>query len=180
MRNFLYTRLMEKYTPVRAYIRSSHGTTLKFTYLATTVLTLSACVTHKPVPVSETPNAETAAAIKAFEDVCLKTAPSFSGAAQAAGSLGITEITDAGFMKMGFNKDQSLGVQIKADKECVITTPPQRNNSLTSQFLQLIGRYSTLSPSNQVPIKASIKGVPFIFQHDRKGGEALVMLRANG
>lgn len=180
MRNFLHTRFLKKCTPVRVSVHSPHETTMKFTCLILTTLCLSACATNKPAPVSETPNMETSAAIKAFEDVCLKTAPSFSGAAQAAGNFGITEITDAGFMKMGFNKDQSLGVQIKANKECVITTPPQRNNALTSQFLQLIGRYSTEHPSNRVPTKASIKGVPFIFQHDREGGEAFVMLRANG
>lgn len=131
------------------------------------------------VPTAEISRSEVAMAIRAFEDVCLKTAPSFSGAAQAAATFGIVDLTDAGFMKTGFNKDQSLGVQIKANNECAVTTPSQRDNTLTRQLLQVVSQHAAAPQSNQVPTKVIIKGIPFIFQHDRDGGEAFVMLKAN-
>jgi len=131
------------------------------------------------VQTAEISKGEVAVAIRAFEEVCLKTAPSFSGAAQVAANFGIVDLTDAGFMKMGFNKDQSLGVQIKSNNECVITTPSQRDNTLTRQLLQVVSQHAAAPPSNRVPTKVIVKGVPFIFQHDRDGGEAFVMLKAN-
>ena len=154
---------------------------MKFTYLLiSSALLLSACASNKTMSTAQTESADPAESIKAFEAICLKTAPSFSGAEQAATAFGITEITDAGFMKMGFNKDQSMGVQIKSDKECAITTPSQRSNGLTAQFLGAVSRHTNMPSLNRVPSKVNINGVPFIFQHDRKGGEAFVMLKANG
>ncbi|MFN4237512.1 MAG: hypothetical protein ACK4FZ_09805 [Vogesella sp.] len=154
---------------------------MKFTYLLiSSAILLSACANNKAVSTAQTESIEPVEAIKAFEAICLKTAPSFSGAAQAAMAFGITEITDVVFMKMGFNKYQSMGVQIKSDKECVITTPSQRSNGLTTQFLGAVSRYTNVPSLNRVPSKVNINGVPFIFQHDRKSGETFVMLKANG
>lgn len=153
---------------------------MKLAHLVIVAVALSGCVTNQSVPTAAITNGEVAEAIRAFEEVCLKTAPSFSGASQAAANFGIIEITDVGFSKMGFNKDQSLGVQIKANNECVITTPSQRDTTLTTQFLQTVGRHSSTTPGNRVPAEGNVKGVTFIFQHDRRGGEAYVMLKANG
>jgi len=153
---------------------------MKFAYVLPIVIALSACSTTKIVQNDETSPGKASNAIRAFEDVCLKTAPSFSGAPKAASSFGITEIIDAGFMKMGFNKDHSLSVQIKPNKECVITTPSQHDDTLTNQFLQVISQYSGETPDNHVPTEADINGIPFMFQHDRKGGEAYVMLKVKG
>ena len=137
---------------------------------------LTACASNTPVSTTNASAGEVAEVVKVFESVCLKTAPSFAEATQAAKNFGITDINDVGFMKMGSNKDKSLGVQISENKECVVTTSSQHNRTLTKQFLQMIGQYSSTPPANQVPMKATINDVPFIFQHDRRGGEALVML----
>jgi hypothetical protein len=123
---------------------------------------------------------ESSVAINAFDSICLKSAPTFNDAEKIAAEFGIAELADAGFMKMGFNKDKSLGVQIKPNKECVVTTPSQNNPSLTQQFIKVVSSYSGVAPSRKVPFGASIKGVGFIFHHDRNGGEALVMLNPNG
>jgi hypothetical protein len=153
---------------------------MKFVYLTTVAVALSGCVANQSVPPSAKSSEKVTEAIRAFENVCLLTAPSFSGAVQASASFGIVKITDHGFTKSGFNKDQSLGVQIKANNECVITIDSQQDDTLTKQFLQVVSRHSREIPSAQVPTKASVKGVTFIFHHDRKGGEAFVMLKANG
>ncbi|MDQ0015373.1 hypothetical protein J2W23_003773 [Variovorax boronicumulans] len=117
-------------------------------------------------------------AISAFEEICLKTAPTFARAASAAGAFGVTEFMSLGPAKMGFNRNQSLGVQIAEGLECTITTPTQSDKSLTTNFLQSVARTANASPAANVPFRADIAGQTFIFQHDRSGGEAYVMLKA--
>lgn len=130
----------------------------------------SSTVSESEVPVS----------IKAFSDICLKTGPSFVGAFKEANAYGVSQITDAGFMKMGFNKDQSLGVQIKENNECVITTPKRHDESLTEKFIHAVSQKTRVSASQGAPFKGEIGKDVFIFQHDRNGGEAFVMLKING
>lgn len=122
---------------------------------------------------------EKAAAIKAFVDICLKTAPSFIDAAKAAKSFGIDEISDLGFMAMGSTKDQSIAIQIQKNKECVVTTGSQIDKTLTQQFIQAVGEITNSEAAARTPFKAKIQNEMFIFQHDRKGGEAFVMLKQN-
>ena len=119
----------------------------------------------------------TSAGILAFRDICLKSAPTFAGAETAARAHGITQITDAGFAKMGMNQDQTLGVQIQANKECAITTPSQNDSSLTLQFLSSAGKFSSTPLGTQVPVKITLDHQPFILLNDRRGGEAYVMLK---
>jgi hypothetical protein len=89
----------------------------------------------QPTAVSESTAPNVNPSIHAFVEACLKTAPSFAGAVKAAATFGITELSDSGFAKMGFNEDQSLGIQITEGKECVITTPNQSIRNLTQLFL---------------------------------------------
>jgi hypothetical protein len=146
--------------------------------VAIATITLSGCVTNQSMTPAAVQNGEITEAIRAFENICLKTAPSFSGAIQAATSFGIIEITDAKSMKIGFNKDKNLRVEIMTEDYCAITTPSQRNNTLTNQFLQVVGQYSSTPLSNQVPTEADIKEETFIFHHDdREGKEGFLMLK---
>ena len=143
--------------------------------LAALVL-LSACssVTRKIDPEPTI----TSAGILAFRDICLKSAPSFAGAESAARAHGIVELTDAGFAKMGMNQDQTLGVQVQINKECAITTPSQNDSSLTLQFLSSVGKFSSTPVAQNVPARITLDGQSFILMHDRRGGEAYVMLKA--
>ncbi|MFN3985025.1 MAG: hypothetical protein ACK4KV_06030 [Rhodocyclaceae bacterium] len=147
--------------------------------LISSSLTLAACASSTTAQLTQTEGAELAESIKAFETVCLKSAPSFSGAAEAAKAFGISEIIDARFMKMGLSADKSIGVQTTYDEECVITTPAQRRNDLTAQFLGVVSRHTNTPPLKRAPSKISINGATFIVQHDRTGGETFVMLRTN-
>jgi hypothetical protein len=148
---------------------------MKFMYVVLAALILSACASKQTV---SAPSGENAKAIEAFEDVCLKTAPSFSDAAQAAIRLGIDDISGDNYGTYGFNKDKSMGVQIKKNEECVITTPAQQDGTLTRQLYQVVGKYAKTPLSTRVPFKVDLNGVNFVFHHDRRGGEAFVMLRA--
>ncbi|MES2771790.1 MAG: hypothetical protein V4623_07400 [Pseudomonadota bacterium] len=156
---------------------------MRFIPFAIFSLALSACVSNKAIPDSADSalqNAEPNTSLRAFEEVCIRTAPSFSGAKAAAEKYGITDIEDMGFAHIGMSKDESIGVQIKPDNECVITTAVQKASNLTREFLQVVGRNSKTAASTKVPTKAQINGTTFIFHHDRNGGEAFVMLKANG
>ena len=152
---------------------------MKFLLTATTLILLAGCAGTLHSTNSDTANAAMPEAIKAFNDVCLKTAPTFSNAEKVAASYGMSDLLDLGFTKTGFNKDQSLGVQIKENKECVITTPSQQSKILTKTFLKIVEQYSSTPVSKTVPTKATINGKIFIFMHDRNGGEAYVMLNPN-
>lgn len=116
-------------------------------------------------------------AIKAFSDICLKTAPSFANAQKASAAFGVTSFDDLEGMKMGMTSDGSLGVQITGDKECVITIEAQKDSTLTLQFIQAVSETLGMTPAKQVPFRAKIGQSMFIFQHDREGGEAFVMLK---
>jgi hypothetical protein len=149
---------------------------MKLVPLVIIASTLAACASKAPPRPSAAP--ETNKSLAAFEEVCLKTAPSFSGAKAAAANHGIAEVQDLGFTQMGMAKDNSIGVQIKPDTECAITTPSQKASDLGKGFYQVIVRNAETPPASRFPTKAKVGGVTFIFQHDRQGGEAFVMLKA--
>lgn len=150
--------------------------TASLTTLLVALTLLSACssVTRE---IKQEPTI-TSAGILAFRDICLKSAPTFAGAETAARNHGISELSDAGFAKMGMNQDQTLGVQVQANKECAITTPTQNDSSLTQQFLSMAGKFSSTPLAQSVPTKITLDGQTFILMHDRRGGEAYVLLKA--
>lgn len=76
------------------------------------------------------------------------------------------------------DQDQTLGVQVQANKECAITTPSQNDSSLTQQFLSSVGKFSSTPVAQSVPARITLEGQTFIIMHDRRGGEAYVMLKA--
>jgi len=143
-------------------------------YLTLTLALLSGCSTSG---YHENPSSITAEGVLAFRDICLKTAPSFSGAENAAKAHGILKLTDAGFARMGLNKDDSLGVQVQAGKECAVTTPSQSDTTLTRQLLDVAGRFSSTPVAQNVPAKITVNQQSFILMHDRRGGEAYVLLK---
>ncbi|MBA1272522.1 hypothetical protein G7026_04025 [Pseudomonas azotifigens] len=136
---------------------------------------LSACSTTPPGNDASQPPLNPA--IAAFRSICLETAPSFAGASAAARQHGIDGLTDMGFVKLGVTADKSIGVQVKENSECAVTTPSQPEEHLTRQFLETIADTTGGPAGRQVPIKVSVGGQTFLFTHDRNGGEAYVMLR---
>ena len=104
--------------------------TLFRTLALSSLLVLASCTTATPsvsIPV-------TSKAIEAFVDICLKTAPSFAGSTEAAKRFGINDLQDMGFTRIGFTADKNLAVQL-SEKECVVTTPKQPDDSLPRQLL---------------------------------------------
>ena len=138
-------------------------------------LGLSGCgAATAPAPdVQATQPASADVAIRAFKDVCLATAPSFAGAKAAAKQFGVADIIDG---IGGMTKDGSLSIQIKLGKECATTSASRPGNATDAEFraviIQATGANVTSFPSVVV-----ISGTQFLVQHDRKGGEAYVLLK---
>ncbi|MEF0938951.1 hypothetical protein [Rhizobium sp. BR 362] len=143
-------------------------------------MALAGCTTSSPQPTSAAPvpSGKTDVAITAFKELCLQTAPSFAAGIQGAKRYGVTFL-DLGGEQSGMTKDESMSVQIKPGKECAITSPNRADPTLHQQFLSTVAEFADKVPQDDKPNQpfvATIKGKRFIFQHDRKGGEAYVML----
>ncbi|WP_431484022.1 hypothetical protein [Pseudomonas solani] len=150
---------------------------MKRTCLVAVMALMTACSNKDPATLPVASNEAPSAAIQAFRDICLKTAPDFSQAAVVAKTLGV-EVTDMGFMMAGFNADKSMSVQIQAGKECAVTTPSQRDESLTRQLLDSARGLSGTPVAQTAPSMVTLGGQVFILAHDRSGGEAYVLLKA--
>ncbi|MGG2399307.1 hypothetical protein ACJRW5_20400 [Pseudomonas sp. SH1-B] len=119
----------------------------------------------------------TSPVVQAFRDICLQTAPSFAEAHRVARQHGISEMTDMGFATVGFNADKSMSIQVKASHECAVTSEAQQDDTLTNQLLTAAAVNAGTTVPRKVPVKMVIAGQAFILMHDRKGGEAFVMLK---
>lgn len=146
---------------------------MKHAPLLATVALLSACAGQPVEPIDVTSRS-----IQAFRDICLNNAPEFAGSMASAKAYGITETEDLGFMTMGFSADKSMSMQLKPGNECVVTTPQQNDDSLTRQLLSAVAASAKSPVPRSVPAKFVLAGQTFIVMHDRRGGEAFVLLKA--
>jgi hypothetical protein len=114
--------------------------------------------------------------VTAFREICLQSAPSFAEAPGYARKYGVDLSLALGEEKMGMTADHSLSVQVKPGAECAITTPNRPDDAAVGQFRKVVAE-ATRSPVMQLPFVAAVRGVTFIFNEDRKGGEAYVMTK---
>lgn len=153
--------------------------TMKLLFLLLAPAVLVGCSSIAIPQTEDSSSPEFSESIRAFELVCLKTAPSFAEARRAAESLGIDQFMETGAGVAGLNADNSLGAQIKPGRECAITTPSQENATLSKQLYRVAYRYANMRARRTVPAVGRIKSDYFYFLHDREGGEAFVMVRLN-
>ncbi len=141
-------------------------------------LTLAACTTASQTtpPTAIVDAGEADVGIRAFTDVCLKTAPSFAKGAEQASKYGVALTMDLGTGKTGMSKDGSLSVQIKPNAECAVTTENRPGSKVRDQFLDAVAAATGEAKSVTAPFTRVVKGRTFVFVHDRKGGEAYVMI----
>lgn len=151
---------------------------MKSLALIASAIFLSACAAQNAATPPVAP-AATDDALLVFENVCINTAPTFADAPAKATKYGIARLDDLGFAQIGMRGDRSLSVQIQQGKECAVTTPPRNNEGLTAAFLQLISRQTGAELRTQVPTTVQLRGTAYVFHHDRRGGEAYVMLKAS-
>jgi hypothetical protein len=117
--------------------------------------------------------------VQAFREVCLASAPSFAKGTELAKKFGVKNWIPLGKQQIGDTADGSLSIQIQPGKECATTTQTRRGAAVHAQFMKTVaGAVSTPGITEQTknPFAASAGGKPFIFGHDRNGGEAYVMV----
>lgn len=114
--------------------------------------------------------------VLAFRDVCLASSPSFDKAWEFARQFGVKPANALG---IGMTDDGSLSVQVQPGKECSITSENRPGADVHEQFASVVAN-ATGFPKEQLlntnALKTLFRGKPVIFHHDRKGGEAYVML----
>ncbi|MEE9454487.1 MAG: hypothetical protein V3V13_08925 [Paracoccaceae bacterium] len=141
------------------------------------LLFIAAC--DQPAAVTtQTSPAQADIGVRAFAGICLATALSFKGAASKSSGFGLGSLRDMGFMQMASTPDNSLALQLTANKECVITTPDRSNVAQLRQDLAAaISKVTGQNIPASFPQGVNINGQSFIIQHDSNGGEAYVMLK---
>ncbi len=160
---------------------------LKQAILISAVVLLAGCNTTKPPPDAATvppPPEESGApvreasydvGVRAFQEVCIATAPSFVDAPTAAKALGLSGLK-AGEDSGAMSKDKKISVQLKPGTECAVTTQSRPGDTVGNQFMRAIVA-ATGAKGKELPLLGKIGGSSFIFQHDRTGGEAYVMVK---
>jgi hypothetical protein len=146
---------------------------------------LSGCSTQSsdagtvPPPVRESGVAVTSASydvgVRAFQTVCIATAPSFDKAPDAAKSFGVSGLTP-GKVSMEMSEDEKISVQLKPGKECAVTTEKRPGDAVAKQFVSAVATAAG-ADGKQMPLLGYVGGSAFMFLHDRNGGEAYVMMR---
>ncbi|MGB1238160.1 MAG: hypothetical protein ACPG4U_08110 [Pseudomonadales bacterium] len=144
---------------------------MKAIYITALAALLGGCSSFTPY------DRDTPLAVRAFADICLASAPSFDAAQQNARAYKLEAFRDFGASRSAMTADQRLGVQVKPGKECVITTAKQRDNTLTAAFIETVTRATGSESVAKTPFVATLGAANYIFLHDRKGGEAFVMLQ---
>jgi hypothetical protein len=67
---------------------------------------------------------------------------------------------------------------VKAGEECAVTTPSQNHDGLTRQLLNAASEFSSAPVPDAAPARITVGNQRFVVAHDRKGGEAFVLLKA--
>jgi hypothetical protein len=119
--------------------------------------------------------------VEAFEDICLKTAPTFTQAGQAAKAyVGGPDLDLSQPMVVGFDKDQRVWVYIMPGRLCAVSTPPPSGASLAERLIAAVGRYASPAVTSPLPAKSAVGGSQFVFhiQQDAKH-ELLTMIKTD-
>lgn len=117
--------------------------------------------------------------LKAFDEICIQTAPSFTKAKTVAQNYGVQNFFPLGKGIIGNTDDKSLSVQIKPYIECAIGADTLGGKQVVTAFIDMVAKKtkanSTPMPT-RTPFMASLQDRNYIFHLDRNGGDTLVML----
>lgn len=121
-------------------------------------------------------------AVTVFRDACLATAPGFEKAMEAARKFGVKPQLDLGASMVGMAPDGSFSLQIRAKNECAVTAESSPGPAVAEQFIAVVAEaagVSAASLAGKDPIRITLGGQTYVVRHDRKGGEAYVILNAS-
>ncbi len=146
----------------------------------TTQMLVEGVATATPVATTVVANASV---IQAFEEICLKTAPSFSKAMVVSADYGILDFIQFGEVTIGATQDSSISLELVANKECVVSTKKLKDDNLAAQFQQKVAQFTDdakdadeVKQALHAPFKAKFNGQNFVFKHNQEEGETFLML----
>ncbi|CAM5763884.1 hypothetical protein LMIY3S_00961 [Labrys miyagiensis] len=122
-------------------------------------------------------------AVLLFRDACLATAPSFEKAMAAAKKYGVKPQMDLGASTVGMAPDGAFSLQVRGRKECAVTAESSPGPDVAEQFRSVVAQAAGVSAASLAgadPIKVTLRGQTYVLRHDRKGGEAYVIMAAAG
>lgn len=122
-------------------------------------------------------------ALMLFRDACLATAPAFDKAMAAAKKHGIKPQMDLGASLVGMAPDGSYSLQVRGKKECAVTAEKTASPTVAEQFRSVVAAAAGVpaaSLASDGPIQITMRGQTYVVRHDRKGGEAYVIMSTAG
>ncbi len=145
---------------------------------------LTACIgLYLPSPALAQSGAVTDKAVMLFRDACLATVPSFDKAMAAAKKYGVKPQMDLGASVVGMAPDGSFSLQVRGKKECAVTAESSAGTGVAEQFASVVAQVAGVSASSLSaggPLRVTLQGQSYVVRHDRKGGEAYVIMNASG
>lgn len=122
-------------------------------------------------------------AVMLFREACLATAPAFDKAMTVAKKHGIKPQMDLGASLVGMAPDGSYSLQVRGKKECAVTAEKSAGPAVAEQFRNVVGAAAGVpaaSLASEGPIQITMRGQTYVVRHDRKGGEAYVIMSGTG
>jgi hypothetical protein len=122
-------------------------------------------------------------AVLLFRDACLATAPAFDKAMAAAKKYGVKPQMDLGASVVGMSPDGSFSLQVRGKKECAVTAESNPDPAIAAQFAAVVAQASgkaASSVASGTPVAITLHGQSYLVHHDRKGGEAYVLISGAG
>lgn len=111
-------------------------------------------------------------AAKAFTDICLSAAPGFKSVPKRAKAFGAKSFFSLGALNIASVETKDISVQYEQNKECAITTSKSRN--APAVFLSAVQKKVKVK---KIPAVIKFGNRRFLIAHDRKGGEAFVLIK---
>jgi hypothetical protein len=135
------------------------------------------------LPAPARAQAVTDKAVLVFRDACLATAPAFDKALAAAKRYGVKAQMDLGASVVGMAPDGSFSLQVRGKRECAVTAEANPDPAVAAQFASVVAQ-ATGKPvaglGGGAPVTITLRGKTYVVRHDRKGGEAYVLMDASG
>lgn len=121
--------------------------------------------------------------IKAFEEICIKTAPSFANAMVVSADYGILDFIQFGEVRLGATQDSSISLELIENKECIVSTKTLKDGNPLKQLQQKVVQFTDdaqdandVAQALHAPFKARLNGQNFVFKHNQEEGETFLML----
>lgn len=116
-------------------------------------------------------------AVRAFIDICIKSAPNFVSAQEASKAYGFKKFVGKDGLFFGVNQAENLVVQIKDEQSCSVDIPPVPAQNMSQLFTNELGKVLDQAPSSSSPFRAKVGTQVFMFDYVSHGSHRLIMVK---